>query len=91
VSLSDPSRGFRIPRPPASPVGLGTVEIPKPGANGSQFFIWRGDLKLPLQYTIFGEVVSGMEAVDAIAALPADAQDRPRREAVISKVSVATA
>jgi len=91
VSLSDPSRGFRIPTPPASPVGLGAVEIPGPSTNGSQFFIWRGDLKLPHQYTILGEVVSAMEAVDAIAALPTDAQDRPRREAVISKVSVATA
>jgi cyclophilin family peptidyl-prolyl cis-trans isomerase len=59
-----------------------------PNTNGSQFFICLGDLKLPHQYTIFGEVIEGMDAVDAIAALPADAQDRPRPEAVISKVSV---
>ncbi len=35
---------------------------------------------LPLldgQYTVFGEVVSGMEVVDRIAALPRDAFDRP--------------
>ncbi|HUU61720.1 MAG TPA: peptidylprolyl isomerase, partial [Acidimicrobiia bacterium] len=58
--------------------------------NGSQFFICLGDLaKLPNKYTIFGQVTSGMEAVDAIAALPTDAQDRPRQEAVIAKVSVA--
>jgi cyclophilin family peptidyl-prolyl cis-trans isomerase len=63
-----------------------------PNTNGSQFFICLGDLaKLPHSYTIFGEVVAGMEAVDAIAALPTDAQDRPRQEAVISKVSVTTA
>jgi cyclophilin family peptidyl-prolyl cis-trans isomerase len=43
----------------------------------------------PNKYTIFGQVTSGMEAVDAIAALPTDTQDRPRQEAVISKVSVA--
>jgi cyclophilin family peptidyl-prolyl cis-trans isomerase len=60
-----------------------------PGTNGSQFFICLADLaKLPHNYTIFGEVVDGMDAVDAIAALPTDAQDRPRTEAVISKVSV---
>jgi cyclophilin family peptidyl-prolyl cis-trans isomerase len=59
-----------------------------PNTNGSQFFICLGDLKLPHQYTIFGEVTDGMEAVDEIAALPTDAQDRPRQEAVISKVSV---
>jgi cyclophilin family peptidyl-prolyl cis-trans isomerase len=61
-----------------------------PNTNGSQFFICLGDLKLPHQYTIFGEVVEGMEAVDAIAAIPTDSQDRPRTEAVISKVTVAT-
>ena len=62
-----------------------------PNTNGSQFFICLGDLKLPHQYTIFGRVTTGLEAVDAIAALPTDAQDRPRTEAVISKVSVSTA
>jgi cyclophilin family peptidyl-prolyl cis-trans isomerase len=60
-----------------------------PNTNGSQFFICLGDLKLPNQYTIFGQVASGMEAVDAIAALPTDAQDRPREDAVIRKVTVA--
>ncbi len=70
----------------------GTVAMANagPNTNGSQFFICLGDLKLPNQYTIFGEVVSGMEAVDAIAALPTDAQDRPRQEAVISRLSIAT-
>jgi cyclophilin family peptidyl-prolyl cis-trans isomerase len=60
-----------------------------PSTNGSQFFICLGDLKLPHQYTIFGEVVEGMETVDAIAAIPTDPQDRPRTEAVVSKVTVA--
>jgi cyclophilin family peptidyl-prolyl cis-trans isomerase len=69
----------------------GTVAMANagPNTNGSQFFICLGDLKLPNQYTIFGQVTSGMEAVDAIAALPTDAQDRPRQEPVVSKVSVA--
>ena len=68
----------------------GTVAMANagPNTNGSQFFICLGDLKLPHQYTIFGRVTAGMEAVDAIAALPTDAQDRPRQEAVISRVSV---
>ena len=41
-------------------------------ANGSQFFIALSDLNdgLPRQYTIFGQVVTGMETVDAIAAVP---------------------
>lgn len=40
--------------------------------NGSQFFIALEDLegRLPRQYTIFGQVLSGQETVDAIAAVP---------------------
>lgn len=43
-----------------------------PDTNGSQFFIVLDDLrgKLPKNYTIFGRVTGGMEAVDAIAAVP---------------------
>ena len=43
-----------------------------PNTNGSQFFIVLDDLRgrLPKNYTIFGRVTSGMDAVDAIAATP---------------------
>lgn len=68
----------------------GTVAMANagPNTNGSQFFICLGDLKLPHQYTIFGRVTSGMEAVDAIAALPTDPQDRPQQDAVIERVTI---
>jgi cyclophilin family peptidyl-prolyl cis-trans isomerase len=41
-------------------------------ANGSQFFIALADLDagLPRSYTIFGQVVTGTDVVDAIAAVP---------------------
>ncbi len=39
-----------------------------PDTNGSQFFIMHADSGLPYAYSIFGEVVDGMETVDAIAA-----------------------
>lgn len=39
-----------------------------PDTNGSQFFIMHADSGLPYAYSIFGEVVEGMETVDAIAA-----------------------
>ncbi len=48
-----------------------------PNTNGSQFFIMHKDYALPPAYTIFGEVVSGMEVVDAIAASSVDGNDRP--------------
>ncbi|MFA6130908.1 MAG: peptidylprolyl isomerase [Patescibacteria group bacterium] len=38
-----------------------------PNTNGSQFFIMLDDVELPKLYTIFGEVVEGMDVVDAIA------------------------
>jgi cyclophilin family peptidyl-prolyl cis-trans isomerase len=43
-----------------------------PNTNGSQFFIVLEDLRgrLPKNYTIFGKVTGGQDAVDAIAAVP---------------------
>lgn len=43
-----------------------------PNTNGSQFFIVLEDLRGQLQknYTIFGQVISGLETVDAIAQTP---------------------
>lgn len=58
-----------------------------PNTNGSQFFIMHQDFGLPHSYSIFGKVVSGMETVDAIAALPRNAQDRPNEE-VSMKVKI---
>ena len=40
-----------------------------PDTNGSQFFVCLADVGLPPSYTIFGTVTSGMETVDAIAAV----------------------
>ncbi len=58
-----------------------------PDTNGSQFFIMHKDFGLPHSYSIFGMVVSGMEAVDAIATLPRNGQDRPNEE-VTMKVKI---
>jgi len=68
----------------------GTVAMANSGrnTNGSQFFICHGSPGLPHSYTIFGKVTSGMDAVDAIADLDTDAQDRPRQEAVIQSVTI---
>jgi cyclophilin family peptidyl-prolyl cis-trans isomerase len=61
-----------------------------PDTNGSQFFIvttkeapW-----LDGRHTVFGEVTSGMEAVDAIEGLPTDARDAPAEPAVIERVEL---
>lgn len=57
-----------------------------PNTNGSQFFIMHQDYSLPYNYSIFGKVVSGIETVDAIAALPRTS-DRPNEE-VSMKVKI---
>jgi len=41
-----------------------------PNTNGSQFFIMHTDHPLPPQYVIFGNVIRGMEVVDALAETP---------------------
>lgn len=41
-----------------------------PNTNGSQFFIMHANYPLPPNYVIFGEVINGMDAVDAIAEAP---------------------
>ena len=50
------------------------ARTPAPDSQGSQFFICLDDLTGRLDkaggYVIFGQVVSGMEVVDAIAAMP---------------------
>jgi peptidyl-prolyl cis-trans isomerase B (cyclophilin B) len=50
----------------------------QPDSAGSQFFICVADAAfLDGQYSVFGEVVSGMEVVDKIVSQPRDARDNP--------------
>ncbi len=49
-----------------------------PDSAGSQFFICVADVpSLDGKYTVFGEVVKGMEVVDKIVSLPKDGNDNP--------------
>ena len=61
-----------------------------PNTNGSQFFIVTADAApwLDGKHTVFGQVTSGMDAVDAIEAQPTGAGDRPVDDAVIQRVEL---
>ena len=60
-----------------------------PNSAGSQFFIMHQDAPhLDGQYAAFGHVVSGMDAVDEIAAAATDWNDKPRTPVVMEKVEV---
>jgi peptidyl-prolyl cis-trans isomerase B (cyclophilin B) len=57
---------------------LSMARAANPDSAGSQFFICVADsFFLDRQYTVFGEVVSGMEVADKIVNQPRDKRDNP--------------
>ena len=80
IGTGGPGYQFEI-EPPAEGLTYGPYAVamanaaPRvPDSNGSQFFVTLADLDAALRssgvYTIFGQVVSGTETIDAIAAVP---------------------
>jgi len=60
-----------------------------PNSAGSQFFIITSDSTfLDRQYTVFGEVVDGMEVADKIVNLPRDGNDCPNQEVKMLEVTI---
>jgi len=70
---------------------LSMARAQSPDSAGSQFFIMHADGNfLDGQYAAFGRVLEGMDAVDAVAALPTDRNDRPHDPPVIASITVDT-
>jgi peptidylprolyl isomerase len=68
----------------------------RPNSGGSQFFInlvdnkyldW-DDPRTPSAHPVFGEVVEGMDIVDAIGIAATGRNDRPQKDIVIKKAEV---
>jgi cyclophilin family peptidyl-prolyl cis-trans isomerase len=66
-----------------------------PNTNGSQFFIVLDNLtgRLPKNYTVFGQVTSGLDVVDQIAAVPVVRSDsgensKPSQSVMLESVTV---
>ena len=74
---------------------LGSVAMANagPDTNGSQFFLISGQsgVGLPPQYNHFGQIVKGMEVLDAMQRVDTDRSDRPRTPVVINSVTITVA
>lgn len=68
----------------------GDMANPKKASSGSQFYIVHDEnacLHLDGQYSIFGEVVDGLDVIDKIAAVDVDRMDRPYEDVMIISVT----
>ena len=60
-----------------------------PNSAGSQFFVVTSDSTfLDRQYTVFGEVIEGMETADQIVSQQRDRNDCPLQEVKMTKVTI---
>ena len=60
-----------------------------PDSAGSQFYVCLAPAShLDEKYTVFGQVVEGMEVVQAIGRVSTDSRDRPLEKVVIKKVTI---
>ena len=67
----------------------GDLANPKKASSGSQFYIVHDPencAHLDGQYSIFGEVISGLEIIDKIATVDTDRYDRPYEDVIINTI-----
>jgi peptidyl-prolyl cis-trans isomerase A (cyclophilin A) len=88
-----PGYRFEDECPPGGPkferAGLLAMANAGPNTNGSQFFVTVAPTAwLTGKHTIFGEVIEGMDVVEAIAATETGPQDRPVKDVVLEKVEI---
>jgi peptidyl-prolyl cis-trans isomerase A (cyclophilin A) len=88
-----PGYKFEDEFPPGGPkfdkVGLLAMANAGPNSNGSQFFITVAETPwLNNKHTIFGEVVEGMDVVDAISKVATGPGDRPADDVVLESVQI---
>lgn len=67
----------------------GDMANPTKASSGSQFYIVHDEnacLHLDGQYSIFGEVVDGLDVIDKIATVDTDMYDRPYEDVIIKTI-----
>jgi cyclophilin family peptidyl-prolyl cis-trans isomerase len=88
--------GYKLPPEPRGKIMRGSVAMARTNeairrgdkqSSGSQFFIMlRSDAKLDGNYTVFGRVTQGIEALEAIASMTVDTNDCPTRRYEIQSI-----
>lgn len=71
----------------------GDLANPTKASSGSQFYIVQDEnacLHLDGQYSIFGEVIEGLEVIDRIAGVATDPYDRPYEDVFIQSIRPVT-
>ncbi len=82
-----------LPKPREYQVGSLAMANAGPNTNGSQFFIVSGPsgVGLPPQYSLFGQVVKGLDIVDTMQNVPTGGGDKPKTDVVIQGVTITEA
>ena len=90
-----PGYRFDDELPKAGQYQIGSIAMANagPNTNGSQFFLisGRNGVGLPPSYSLFGQVVKGLEVVDAMQRVPTGGGDRPKTDVVINSVTIVIA
>ena len=82
-----------LPKPGKYQIGSLAMANAGPNTNGSQFFIVSGPngCSLPPAYSLFGQVVKGLEVVEAMQNVATGSGDRPKTDVVIKSVAITVA
>lgn len=91
TGMGDPGYKFDDEKNDLKHLGKGYLSMANsgPNTNGSQFFITEVATPwLDGRHTIFGKVVAGEEVIETIANVEKGAQDRPKENVVLEKVSI---
>jgi peptidyl-prolyl cis-trans isomerase B (cyclophilin B) len=89
--------GYKLPAEfndiPHTPGIVSAARTSDPNSAGSQFFLMHGrSPHLDRQYSVYGQVIEGMDVVEKIVNLPRDQRDNPLagNDAKIEKVTIET-
>jgi cyclophilin family peptidyl-prolyl cis-trans isomerase len=85
--------GDELPKPGKYQIGSVAMANAGPNTNGSQFFIVSGPsgVGLPPLYSLFGQVVKGLDVVEKMQNVATRLGDRPVEDVVIKSVTITVA